>query len=509
MGSLHRSGVALISGEESSILVEHALLTHYRSGGNGCELDGNKCRPFDNAIFAFSCPADCARLKIQNPYAVGDQEIVYNHPLVIGGAAGKNSSNTAADPIYRADSFICQAAVHAGVIGDGRGGCGVVSLTGKHHGFPSVLRNGIQSIAFDAEFPKSFTFKSGVSSECGYSDPRWSLLGVTVTFTAVLSILTSSPAIFFGSIFTMLFFHVGLVSDPPNISDYPSLTSLIIGRFLPAAFVGYVIYRYCVRRQLEGLTAQFEKTILWLGGAWVGSLNNYTFDLLPIQRLTPHDIQAQPGAILALCIIVVTIFFIALGQIWYLRLEGRFLRYLVVYAVMGAFLLICVVQPTLSLRIHHYILALLLLPGTAIQTRPSLLYQGILIGLFINGVARWGFDSILQTSAALLGDGQTNSLLPNITEVVTGAVNDITFGWTVPPEPYDGVSILVNDVERHRWYMGEGSPAYTWSRDDNRTEVKEYFRFGYMIGSATADYSKAGIWDATGDWTDMPAGPSR
>jgi len=191
MGSLHRSGVALISGEESSILVEHALLTHYRSGGNGCELDGNKCRPFDNAIFAFSCPADCARLKIQNPYAVGDQEIVYNHPLVIGGAAGKNSSNTAADPIYRADSFICQAAVHAGVIGDGRGGCGVVSLTGKHHGFPSVLRNGIQSIAFDAEFPKSFTFKSGVSSECGYSDPRWSLLGVTVTFTAVLSILTS------------------------------------------------------------------------------------------------------------------------------------------------------------------------------------------------------------------------------------------------------------------------------------------------------------------------------
>lgn len=307
----------------------------------------------------------------------------------------------------------------------------------------------------------------------------------------------------------MLFFHVGLVSDPPNISDYPSLTSLIIGRFLPAAFVGYVIYRYCVRRPLEGLTAQFEKTILWLGGAWVGALNNYTFDLIPIQRLTPHDIQAQPGAILALCIIVITIFFIALGQIWYLRLEGRFLRYLAVYAIMGAFLIICVAQPTLNLRIHHYILALLLLPGTAIQTRPSLLYQGILVGLFINGIARWGFDSILQTSAALLGDGPTNSLLPNITEVVTGAVNNITFGWMVPPAPYDGVSILVNDVERHRWYMGEGAPVYRWRRDDNGTEVKEYFRFGYMVGSATADYSKAGIWDASGDWTEMPPGPSR
>jgi len=440
---------------------------------------------------------------------VGDQEIVYNHPLVIGGAEENNSTNTAADPTYRADSFICQAAVHAGVISDGNGGCGVASLTGKHHGFPSVLRNGIQSIAFDAEFPKSFTFKPGVSSECGYSDPRWSILGATVTFTALLSIFTSSPAIFFGSIFTMLFFHVGLVSDPPNISDYPSLTSLIVGRFLPAAFVGYVIYRYCVRRQLAGLTAQFEKTALWLGGAWVGSLNNYTFDLIPIQRLTPHDIQAQPGAILALFIIVTTIFFIALGQIWYLRLEGRFLRYLVVYAVLGAFLLLCVAQPMLNLRIHHYVLALLLLPGTAIQTRPSLVYQGILIGLFINGIARWGFDSILQTSAALVGDGQTNSLLPNITKMVIEGVSQITFGWMVPPEPYDGVSILVNDVERHRWYKGEGSPAYTWSRDGNRTEVKEYFRFGYMIGSATADYSRAGIWDALGSWTEMPAGPSR
>ena len=303
----------------------------------------------------------------------------------------------------------------------------------------------------------------------------------------------------------MLFVHVGLVSDPPNISDYPSLASLCIGRFLPAAFVGFVIYRYCARYQLSGLTAQVEKTILWLGGAWVGALNNYTFDFIPIQRLTPHDLQQQPGAQLALSVIIIMIFAIALGQIWYLRLEGRFLRYLAIYASMGIFLLMCVVIPNLSLRIHHYILALLLLPGTAIQTRPSLLYQGILVGLFINGVARWDFDSILQTPAALLGSGQVNSPLPNITNPIIEA-NNITFGWTQPPAPYDGISVLVNDVERYRWYEGEGVDSFTWERR-HRVE-REYFRFGYMTGSGTGDYTKAGVWEIDGSWTKMKSGPS-
>ena len=381
-------------------------------------------------------------------------------------------------------------------------------MTGKHHDFSSVDRNGILSTAFDSDFPKSFTFIPGVSSECGYKDLRWPLLAVTVVFTTLISLFSDSPAVFFPSVFAMLFFHVGLVSDPPNIPDYPGLISLIMGRFLPAAFVGFVIYRYCTKPQLEGLTAQIEKTVLWLGGAWIGALNNYTFDHIPIQRLTPHDLKAQPGAVLALCIIVISLFLIALGQIWYLRLEGRFLRYLALYCSMGAFILVCVAIPQLNLRIHHYILALLLVPGTSMQTRPSLLYQGILVGLFINGIARWGFDSILQTSGALLGDGQLDSLLPNITEVIATTTN-ITFGWMPPHTPYDGLSVLVNDVERYRWYYGEGEPTFTWSRAGDALHAKDYFRFGYMEGSSADDYTKAGIWSVNGSWLEMQPGPSR
>ena len=486
-----------------------------RSNNNGCGLNGNDCRPFQDSSFAFRCPADCLNVHLSTPHAIGDQDINYSR-LVIGGPSVLTAENStppeslssSSRPIYRADSFICQAAIHAGAIKNELGGCGVVSLLGHREHFPASAAHGVKSYAFDSDFPKAYTFETELNASCGVVDLRWPLLAVTVVFTALLSLFTSSPLIFFASVFVMLFFHVGLVSDPPNIFDKAALVSRIVERFLPAAFVAVVIYRYCIKPQLSGLTAHVEKTVLWLGGAWVGALNNYTFDFIPIQRLTPHDLAAQPDARLALVLIVLIIFAIALGQIWYLRLEGRFPRYLAIYATFGVVLITCVIIPHLNLRIHHYILALLLLPGTRMQTRPSLFYQGLLVGLFVNGVARWGFDSILQTSAALYQGGPVESLLPNVTQPVSIGLTDITFAWDEPPEPYDGVSILVNDVERHRWYVGEGEPEWKWIKPV--TSGPQYFRFAYMRGSGAADYTKAGVWDVReGSWEEMESGPSR
>lgn len=42
------------------------------------------------------------------------------------------------------------------------------------------------------------------------------------------------------------------------------------------------------------------------------------------------------------------------------------------------------------------------------------------MGMFLDGAARWGFDSILQTAASLLGDGQSGSALPTF---VTNSTN--------------------------------------------------------------------------------------
>jgi hypothetical protein len=478
------------------------------SDGNGCGLNGDSCRPFSNSSMPFRCPANCKRVQLLNPHAVGDYVANYQ-PLVIGGPT--DEQETLENTYYRADSFICGAAIHAGFISDASGGCGVVSMVGEKPFYPSVNRNHISSIGFPSYFPKSITFLPGTSASC--RDLRWPLLGVSLTFTVLLSLFTTSPAIFFPSIFLGVFFHVALASDPPSLTDYYALISICLGRLLPAGFCMYVVYRFAVSRTLSNLDAHIEKTVLWLGGAWVGALNNYTFDKIPLERLTPHDLKNQPGAVPALITVVLCLFSIALLQAWCLRIEGRLPKYLGIYGLFVGGLLLLVAVPKMNVRIHHYILGLLLVPGTSMQTRPSLLFQGILVGLFINGIARWGFDSILQTPGELRGDGPISSLLPIITAPIihnnlgSHLKPNITFEWALPfPKHYDGLSILVNDVERYRGYADNGLESWTWVK--HMRDVPEYFRFAYLNGGGRGDYTKAGTWSAEGGWTEMASGPS-
>lgn len=478
----------------------------YWSKNNGCGINGVDCRPFDNSSFAFRCPANCASYRVLNPRAVGDQEIVYA-PLIVGGPSDPSNE---LNPVYRGDSFICGSAVHSGVISDSTGGCGVVSLIGEQRNYVGSDRHGIKSVGFDSDFPLSFTFQPGI--KCDAKDSRWSLLAVCVVFTTFLSLFTASSAAFFFGTFIIAFFEVGLASDQPVSGPFASQFSNLLGKFLPAMFCAWVFYdKMGVRRTLRGLTAQVEKTVLWLGGLWVGTLTNLTFDFIPISRLTGHDLEQQPGAKAALAVIVIVLTVIVVGQIWCFQQEGRLIRYLKLYGLFILAIIVALVLPNLSLRIHHYILALLLLPGTSIQTRLSLLYQGILVGFFANGIARWGFDPVLQTSVALQGDAQLGSALPVIlAPIINASLATITFKWNSPPSiRYDGISILVNDVERFRGFFDEeGDDHFVWSRD-NSSAINEYFRFAYVQGTSAADYTKAGKWNAEKEWIEMAAGPSR
>ncbi len=446
-----------------------------------------------------------------NPRTIGPEEINYRS-LVIGGP---NNANHADIAIYRGDSFICGAAIHAGIINNEDGGCGLLSRVGEKSSFPGSERNGISSIAFNSSFPLSFTLSapepSAGTHQLQCKDPRWRLLSLSIFFSSLLSIVTTSAALFFGITFTGIYFHVALVSDPPDFPDFDSVISSAFERFVPAVFVAHFIYRYAVRTSLRGLTAQYEKTVFWLGACWVGALSNYTLDQVPIQRLTPHDLRQQPGAVPALIFIVLLLVVVFINQAYSFRTEGRLPKYLAMYAIIALCISLLMAIPRLKLRIHHYILALLLLPGTALQTRSSLVYQGLLVGLFINGVARWGFASILQTAAALLEDGKLGSLLPQITTPVIVA-NTITFTWSAINVQYDGLSVLVNDVERFRWFRDRNTKSeFTWTR--HREGDPEYFRFGFVEysrvgGTVVADYTKPGTWTADGNWIHMQPGPS-
>lgn len=499
--------------------------TTYWSAGNMCGVDGNNCRPFNGSGFPFRCNAKCEGTHLLNPRAVGDQEINYR-PLVVGGppnGAG-SQSDLQESAVYRGDSFICAAAIHAGVITNAAGGCGVVELIGQTDNFVSTDRNGIVSVGFDSYFPLSFRFHEDAA--CEARDVRWSLLAVSAVFTGVLSVFTSDPAVFFFPNFVGIFWTIGTAMDPPPHRSVASLFANIIGKFLPAMFCAWAMFdKMGIRRTLTKLTAQFEKAILWLGPCWVGAMDNYTLSFIPIARLNAHDLQQQPGAKAALAIIIIVLVAIIGTQVYFFRQEGRFRKYIALYALFVFGILISLAVPGVSLRIHHYILALLLLPGTSLQTRPCLIYQGLLVGLFINGIARWGFDPVLQTPASLQGDAQKGSVLPrvlppvidlvNVTAVTAGGyvpTSNITFKWEMPSESYiDGISILVNDVERFRSYFEDQvaqEDSFVWSRKPD-LDLPEYFRFSFMEGSTSGDYTKAGVWTADGDWVKMKSGPSK
>ncbi|KAJ4344729.1 uncharacterized protein N0V89_012473 [Didymosphaeria variabile] len=476
-------------------------------GAQSCGLEGVNCLPFDDSSFAFSCPADCAGVQVLNPYAIGDASIVYR-PLIVGGAPEESEGN---ELVYRGDSFICGAAIQAGVLTDTSGGCGVVNLLGEKTTYGSHSQNGLTSVGFNSSFPMSFDFNQSaqiLSDSAKCRDPRWDLLTLSTIFTAVFSLFTTHPLTFFGPVFVITFWQVAMASDPPSYSDYPSLGSTALANFLPAAFIAVIIYQVSVRKTLTHLNAQYEKTVLWVGALWVGALNSLTLDMIPISRLTGHDLKQQPGAITALVIIILILVAVVLYQAWCFRVEGRLPRYLGIYAVLAFCLLILLAVPSENLRIHHYILGLLLLPGTATQTRISLLCQGLLVGLFINGVARWGFASILQTAAALRGDAQLGTGLVSILEPVINSTS-ITFAWEGLARGYEGVSVLVNDVERFRGFHKDGDNNFTWTRQ--ALDHPEYFRFGFVnyqpFGGITySDFTRAGTWWPNGTWDDPPPG---
>jgi hypothetical protein len=204
-------------------------------------------------------------------------------------------------------------------------------------------------------------------------------------------------------------------------------------------------------------------------------------------------------------VLIALITAVALGQAWGLWVEGRLPQYLILYSIIAIALLILMLIPGLNLRIHHYILGLLLLPGTALQTRPSLFFQGLLLGLFINGVARWGFASLLETDLWLADKGPIGSPLPDIAApVITSA--SITLSWMNQlPKNWDGVSVRVNDVERYRWFQGDdGSASFSWLREKNEDLFFRFglFRAGFVDGFLQGDYTNPSVWYKNGTWRD-------
>ena len=82
-----------------------------------------------------------------------------------------------------------------------------------------------------------------------------------------------------------------------------------------------------------------------------------SLDWIPINRLTPHDIQQEPGGLVAVIVLVIFLVAVVLNQLRVIRRTGWFFYYLKWYAVGGAVIGVLAALPGLELRLHHWIAA--------------------------------------------------------------------------------------------------------------------------------------------------------
>ena len=285
----------------------------------------------------------------------------------------------------------------SGLVSNSRGGCATVNLIGNFTDFLPRSAHGLTSIGFPTVFPLSLRFSAtSPFSHCADLRSEALVLNVLVT-VALFMIIRPKPIITFWCMVCIGFWHITLFSQPrtqpPDIADG-------FGTFLPALFVCYAFWRLAIRFVLPAFSKMpIEATILYLGPFWVTVLANLTTERIPIDRLTAQDITQQRGGLVSFIIILLVLLVIVINQVRVIRKTGWLPYYLGWYTLGGLVTLVFALLPTLNLRIHHYIIGIILMPGTAFPTRLSAIYQGFLLGLFLNGTAAFGFASMFQTAA--------------------------------------------------------------------------------------------------------------
>ncbi|EKM83565.1 hypothetical protein AGABI1DRAFT_50810 [Agaricus bisporus var. burnettii JB137-S8] len=463
-----------------------------------CGLDGQNCGPFvTEDPFNFRCPAQCDNVILQNPRTVGDEEIAFV-PLIVGGGDANHT--------YRGDSFICAAAIQAGVIPRSTGGCGSLQLIGNFTDFSPTTGHGLSSIGFSSVFPSSFRFLGSTPlSHC--EDLRDDALAFNILITcALFLVLRPRPLVLFWSLVCIGFWHVVLFSQPMGP---PPKLDVAFGTFLPALFIAYGFWRLAFRFVLpEFLSkAPIESCVLYLSGYWVGVLYNLTIDKIPISRLLASDISKRPGGLAAFIIVLIIVVILVINQVRVIRKTGWLPYYAMWYIFGGLVIMVLALLPDLQLRLHHYIIPMALIPGTAWPTRLSAIYQGLLLGMFLNGGAAFGFDSILQTPDELRQDAPIGSVLPIfLTNSTTfdSAIpwNNQTIFWASPPDGWDGFSLLVDDVQR---YVGV---AMNYSLAALQEGIPHFFRLALTSNGQSGDFTKAATLWPNGTWVEPLPGPS-
>ncbi|ORY21153.1 hypothetical protein BCR39DRAFT_474635 [Naematelia encephala] len=400
-----------------------------------CGINATDCAT-DLVTASYRCPGACRDVTLGNPRWVGGEQ-VNGVPFVVGG-----NSDT-----YRADSWICPAAIHANMISPRFGGCVTVDaipfLQGAS-GFLNSTSNGITSSSFLPHFPGAFTLTS--HSQTGCIDLHAYISTYNALCLAIFTLfLQPSTGVLYSVLMVLGYAQIKLVSNPPTMMpDW----SAIAGDLPAVLGAVYWIWHVAFKRTLKGFKHLPLETTLWQGlGYWIGVESSTIFAKLPISRLGYDPLD--PAGVITLTIIVVLVVIVVVVQVWDMRKYGTVWYYLIRYLPLVPIVILLATLPGYYFRPHHYLLSLLALPVLSLPNRVSLFLQAFFLGLFLDGVGRWGWDSIIETKAALLGDADAGTGTPTF-DLVNSTASLLSWdgGSDVGDSTGSGVGVMIDDVLR-------------------------------------------------------------
>ncbi|KAJ3383281.1 hypothetical protein HDU92_004282 [Lobulomyces angularis] len=310
---------------------------------------------FFEDTFPVRCASQCSNARAITRKFVGGKQVQYQ-PFIVGSEESG----------YRADTWICMAALQQKLINHFNGGCVVATVKNSYASqtFNSSVENAnVKVTNFDSTYPLSLSLSSPSEAEfC--EDKFYYAIPFFIVGLIILPFLKCSKSHFYWS--NLFWISVYFVFVSPFISKSSYNIGQLTGLIIPLFSVLFVIYRWISKFSLP-TPADFpiDLALFWLLPMWIGiHIDTIEGYLPPFSSFSFSSKMFRADNMIPLILIIGVV---------------------------------------LS---HHYVLALFLVSLTKIQARFSLIIQGIFLGFFLSGILSWGFDSFLETNfESDLGNG--------------------------------------------------------------------------------------------------------